>query len=334
MIDINIKKLLLTIRNESSNLPGVYERRLPTLSTLPVYIGVEIPTELYKFSFLFHQSFIEFLCDDGAEGFSVQIDKDPVNNDAAKFTIKLLNSKFADIFLILCTDLLNILAEPSVNEKTKLIKVNKRLDYWREFLRRPRNQRLSAEAEIGLIGELCFLKNILSINPNLDIMKYWGGPAGATHDFYGNSISVEVKTSTVKQRSYVKISSEFQLDSKEEDKLFLAHYEIREANDKSDVFNLLTLVRDIKELVDVSSCAALDGLLSLVGYVEADSHFYDKKRYELVKLTTYQVLDDFPRLIIDDLNLHVSDVQYRLNLIGLDKFLVSMDDVVNDFLGN
>jgi hypothetical protein len=145
---------------------------------------------------------------------------------------------------------------------------------------------------------------------------------------------VEVKTSTVKQRSYVKISSEFQLDSKEEDKLFLAHYEIREANDKSDVFNLLTLVRDIKELVDVSSCAALDGLLSLVGYVEADSHFYDKKRYELVKLTTYQVLDDFPRLIIDDLNLHVSDVQYRLNLIGLDKFLVSMDDVVNDFLGN
>lgn len=334
MIDVNIKNLLLTIRDESSNLPGVYERRLPTLSTLPVYIGLEIPAGLYKFSFLFHQNFIELLSDDGAEGFSVQINKDPVNSDGAKFTIKLLNPKFSDIFLILCTDLLNILSEPSANEKTKLIKVNKRLDYWREFLRRPRNQRLSSEAEIGLIGELCFLKKILTVNPNLNIVKYWGGPAGATHDFYGNSVSVEIKSSTIKQRSYVKISSEFQLDSKEDDKLFLAHYEIREANDKSNAFNLSTLVKDIKELIDVSSCTALDGLLSLIGYVEADSHLYDKKRYELVKLTTYQVLDDFPRLIIDDLNLHVSDVQYKLNLIGLDKFIVSIDDVIDDFLGN
>lgn len=333
MIDLNIKKLLDLIKNEASSLPGTYERRLPTESTLPVYLGVEIPSNLYKFSFIFNKDFDELLADDGTEGFSISIVADTNNSGSSKFSISLLNTKYSEIFLILCSDLLNVLSFKEQNEKATLIKLNKRLDYWRQFLKRSRIDKLSAEAEIGLIGELLVLKILLLRNSRLDLINHWKGPLGSTHDFIGNDIALEVKTSTVKQKRFVKISSEFQLDTEPSQKLFLIHIEINETVKSTTSFNLISLVSDIKKIINLDMHPVFDGLLACVGFREADTHFYDKRQLLLVEMMFYSVIEGFPRLINEDLSPNISGIQYKLNLSGLDPFKIDMEDVLDDFLG-
>ncbi len=333
MINLNIKKLLDLIKNEASRLPGTYERRLPSESTLSVYLGVEIPSNLYKFSFIFHKDFEELLADEGTEGFSISIAADTRHPGSSKFSISLLHSKYSEIFLILCSDLVNVLSAKEQDEKTTLIKLNKRLDYWRQFLKRSLTDRLSAEAEIGLIGELLLLKTLSTRNPHLDTINHWKGPLGSTHDFISNDISVEVKTSTVKQKRFVKISSEFQLDKENSQKLFLLHIEIKESIKASDSFNLTSLVSSIKEIISSDLHPVFDGLLSCVGFRDVDANFYDKKQFVLVEMQFYSVTEAFPRLINDKLSPNISDIQYRLNLAGLDAFKIDMEDILDDFVG-
>lgn len=333
VINLNIKKLLDLIKNEASSLPGTYERRLPAESKLPIYLGVEIPSNLYKFSFIFNKDFDELLAGEGTEGFSISIAADTSHPGSSKFIISLLNTKYSDIFLILCSDLLNVLSSKAQNEKEILIKLNKRLDYWRQFLKRSRIDKLSAEAEIGLIGELLLLKILLSKNSHLDLIDHWKGPLGSTHDFIGNDTAVEVKTSTVKQKRFVKISSEFQLDTEHSQKLFLAHIEINETIKSINSFNLASLVFDIKKIINLDMYPVFDGLLACVGFRGADAHFYDKKQFSLVEMMFYSVIEGFPRLINEDLSPNISDVQYKLNLAGLDAFKIDIEDVLNNFLG-
>lgn len=333
VINLNIKKLLDLIKNEASSLPGTYERRLPSESMLPLYLGVEIPSNLYKFSFMFHKDFEELLADEGAEGFSISVAPDASHPGSSKFSISLLHTKYSEIFLILCSDLVNVLSAKEQDEKTILIKLNKRLDYWRQFLKRSRIDRLSTEAEIGLIGELLLLKTLLTRNPRLDLINHWKGPLGSTHDFISNDISVEVKTSTVKQKRFVKISSEFQLDTENSQKLFLLHIEINESIKSSNSFNLISLVFDIKKIISFDLHPVFDGLLACVGFREADAHFYDKKQFALVEMQFYSVTEGFPRLINDELSPNISDIQYRLSLAGLDAFKIDMEDVLDDFAG-
>lgn len=334
VINLNIKNLLDLIQRESSSLPGAYERRLPTASPLPIYLGVEIPSNLYKFSFVFNKEFGELLSDDGTEGFSISVSGDAKHGELSKFSINLLHTKYAEIFLILCSDLLNILATKVNDERITLINLNKRLDYWRQFLRHSRSDRLSSEAEIGLIGELLLLKEFIGADPNFDLMSAWRGPLGATHDFLSQGVAIEVKTSTVKQKRFVKISSEFQLDIEVSEKLFLAHLEINENVNSSESFNLVTLISDVKENLAADSHSLFDGLLACVGYKEADAHFYDKKQYSLIDKTCYSITGEFPRLINENLSPNISDIQYKLNLAGLDLYKVKFEDVVNIFLGN
>ena len=190
MINLNIKKLLDLIKNEASSLAGTYERRLPTEAKLPVYLGVEIPSNLYKFSFIFNKDFEGLLSDDGTEGFSIAIAEDASHPGSSKFSITLLHTKYSEIFLILCSDLLNVLVTKVSDERIALINLNKRLDYWRQFLKRSRAERLTAEAEIGLIGELLIIQSLLDVDPNFDLMASWKGPLGATHDFLSRGVAI------------------------------------------------------------------------------------------------------------------------------------------------
>lgn len=333
VININIKNLLQLIKNEASSLPGDYERRLPSDSRFPIYLSVEIPSNLYKFSFIFKNEFIDLFLDDGTEGFSIFITQDYKNAEFSKFSINLLNAKYADIFLILCTDLLNVLCSNENDDRTILISLNKRLDYWRQFLKRSRVERLSIEAEIGLIGELLLVKSFLDANSNFDLMTSWKGPLGSTHDFHASDVAIEVKTSILKQKRFIKISSEYQLDIEPFHKLFLVHFEINENANSNIFFNLVTLVAEIKKILTIEKHSFFDGLLACVGYRDADAHFYDKRKYTLVDKNFYSIAGQFPRLTNQYLSPEISDVQYKLNLAGLDSYKVEVEEVFRLFLG-
>lgn len=334
MINLHIKNLLDLIQKESSSLPGVYERRLPAVTVIPVYVGVDIPSNLYRFSFLFNNDFDGLLSDDGTEGFSISVTADSAQSDLSKFSINLLHTKYSEIFLILCSDLLNVLNSRTNDERSTLINLNKRLDYWRQFLKRSRIEKLSPEAEIGLIGELLLLRTLLEKDRGFDLMNHWKGPMGSSHDLVSGDVALEVKTSTVKQKRFIKISSEFQLDLGMSQKLFLAHIEINESNKSLQSFNLISLIEDIKNLIETEAQVLFNGLLACVGYRGADAHFYEKKYFSLVEKTFYRVIDEFPRLTNESLSPNISDIQYKLNLTGLESYKADEQELLDIFLGN
>ena len=75
-------------------------------------------------------------------------------------------------------------------------------------------------------------------------------------------------------------------------------------------------------------------MLACVGYREADAHFYDKKYFTLEEKTFYKVIDEFPRLTNENLSPNISDIQYKLNLTGLESYKADEQELFDIFLGN
>lgn len=80
---------------------------------------------------------------------------------------------------------------------------------WRQLLRE--SAVLSTEGEIGLWGELWFLRWLQSQHPS-DALSAWTGPLGDPHDFRFADLELEVKTSTSARRTHT-ISSLEQLSA-------------------------------------------------------------------------------------------------------------------------
>ncbi|WP_369408059.1 PD-(D/E)XK motif protein, partial [Pseudomonas sp. SWRI111] len=73
---------------------------------------------------------------------------------------------------------------------------------------------LSKSERIGLIGELLFLRDVLSDRVGWNAaIKCWNGPGGHEQDFVVAGSIFEVKTQVVTADRRIRISSEDQLDA-------------------------------------------------------------------------------------------------------------------------
>ena len=88
----------------------------------------------------------------------------------------------------------------------------KRLQKWQFFLKSVKQQEFSIIKQVGLFGELYFLKNELIPAFGLErALEAWVGSDKDKQDFRFNGINVEVKTYTEGNRGKVTISSVEQL---------------------------------------------------------------------------------------------------------------------------
>ena len=93
---------------------------------------------------------------------------------------------------------------------------------WHHLLRGGRDERLSAEEQKGLIGELIVLDHILlpAIGAK-SALESWKGPLDGIKDFNIAKIAIEAKARSSASPHQIGISSEFQLDREGLDALFL-----------------------------------------------------------------------------------------------------------------
>jgi len=65
-----------------------------------------------------------------------------------------------------------------------------------DLLKKAKTERLSNEEEVGLVGEIIVLHNLMSNGHGQKALDYWKGPSGGLHDFVKEDTwEVEVKTS-------------------------------------------------------------------------------------------------------------------------------------------
>lgn len=239
-----------------------------------------------------------------------------ISEDSDSYAIlelKLIDFRFSDIFSSLVNDILKNLNE--ITEERELIKFFiERIIKWQQFLEKYGNEGLSEKAQIGLYGELWFLRKYML--PYLGIqdgIASWKGPSGKSQDFQFMNWAVEVKTTVGKQHQKIPISNEQQLDDTGLDRLFLEHLSLVELN-KGAGETLQSIVEEVKKLVssDLSSYRKFTDLLVEAGYLEDHAYKYSDVFYTIRSSNIFEVSDDFPRIVEYNLPDGVGDVHYSI----------------------
>ena len=90
-----------------------------------------------------------------------------------------------DMFARMAEDILDMLAAyGNMDDQTLFQLFLGRIKAWQEFMYEGRAEVLGPEAEIGLAGELCFLRLLLERGvPDMAVLDGWQGPLNGLHDF-------------------------------------------------------------------------------------------------------------------------------------------------------
>lgn len=237
--------------------------------------------------------------------------------------IILNEQKHKDIFSVLCEDLILAVAEES-NESSLITILVNRITKWVSLFKKVHQQGLMVNEQIGLFGELYFLKQLLEFNINYFFcLDTWTGPTSAARDFQHGNWAVEVKSTTSINPQKIKISNERQLDSTLISNLFLVHYSFEALNNKGETLN--DIIESIIQLLINEPVLEQRFIYMLfeAGYFPHHQNLYSKVGYSLYQARYFQVEELFPKLTNSTIPNGVSDITYSINISTCEQFLVT-----------
>lgn len=254
---------------------------------------------------------------------SIKIDMFPAEMGSdldVYYSIKLFQNTEDEIFYTFIADIIAT-AKNSTSELL-VLDILKRVKSWMNFFKSKNSGVLGESNQIGLFAELSLLKSLLENNPDklLETILSWVGPKGQNQDFiFTNRTALEVKCTTSNNPFEVSINNEFQLDSTDLEKLFLAVYQVKrhKNNERTSFPTLPSLVSEIKELLTHNPEAKFEfeGLLLEVGYLaEAEAEYLNYGFQILKGLMAYEIGVDFPKLARAKLPNSITKVEYNLNI--------------------
>lgn len=242
--------------------------------------------------------------------------------------LSLENSDFNDLFNDLAFSFNNAIKnEKSLDKATQIfIKIFLK---WNVFFEKITERNLSKNVVLGLFGELFKLNKLLhspmGIDSINDVLTSWRGPYDEVHDFDFKDSSLEVKTKTISSGA-IQISSEFQLERKNNKKLSLLVLSIEE-----DVINgipISHLFLEIKKFI-TSQNGNLELFISALhqlGINHKSILLYDNWRFIAINSCEYDCEHiDFPRLTSSSIPISIRDVKYSIYLNELEKFLIKKE---------
>ena len=233
-----------------------------------------------------------------------------------------------ELFNAMVDDIINTLVNLSSYEEIKTYQTFLgRVRAWQEFMKRGQEV-LSPESELGLVGELHFLKALLNFPiPINNILSCWSGPENGLQDFLFGSGAVEIKSTLSQNYFPAKITSLEQLDDSTIKPMYLGGMRFELSNDGH---NLSEVVSDIKELIVADAYAKFkfETLLLHAGYSNLHDFNYTRK-FHLKDFFLLEIDNDFPRLTYGNVHAGVKNARYEIDLQPcLDK-KISLSEVIN-----
>jgi Putative PD-(D/E)XK family member, (DUF4420) len=217
-----------------------------------------------------------------------------------------------DLFEGLCRTLVVALEHASDSASSLAVALT-HIRRWKMFLSGRGARHLSPEEVRGLFTELIFLQELSTSQDSIAIaVEAWLGPDKSHQDFiYGNT-AVEVKSLSGAERSTVRISSEDQLESLN-DQLFLRIYRLSILPHAAKARSLNAIVAEIEETIHDSETLA-NFQRKLVAYGYAPLAEYDEPLFVVSDVCSYRVDNEFPRLVRSRLSAGLARVSYDLEL--------------------
>lgn len=218
-----------------------------------------------------------------------------------------------ELFAAMVADVAHAIdAESGADEKRLLRVFLGRIRAWQEFMRKGA-QSLSAESEIGLVGELTLLRVIIDAGvPLAAAIESWVGPLDGVRDFELGTGALEVKATLSATGFPAKIGSLEQLDDSARQPLFVAGVRLRQGETGQSLPDLVAEMRDVAE-GEAEAVRLLSERLIAAGYFDAHADRYIR-RFTLVDTRVVEVKDGFPRLTLGSVPLGVTKATYEIDL--------------------
>lgn len=232
-----------------------------------------------------------------------------------ELVLELRDNEQSSLFRALCADILRATSELALGDNsTGVRRVISRIERWQELLKKRKDQILSRQEIIGLVGELLFLKD--RVMPRLrpqEAVAAWRGAHKDEQDFAIGEWIIEIKTQLSTADQFLKISSEAQLDTTS-GPVMLIHQTIAAAPESDPTaLTLNRMVSSIRSALLHSGASALDvfeaGLIA-AGYDIRPE--YDEEGWIPVRCRMFEITEDFPRLTPKNLPAGVQNVTYRI----------------------
>jgi hypothetical protein len=185
-------------------------------------------------------------------------------------------------------------AEATEGEERILRTLLSRVRAWQEFMRKGART-LSPEAEIGLVGELCFLGAIIDAGvPAVIAVESWVGPVDGVQDFVLGTGAVEVKATLASQGFLVRIGSLEQLDDSVHKPLFVAGARFVQRDSGR---NLPEFAESVRQMIfgDAEASGMYADRLLAAGYHDTHAERYPR-RFAQERMKVIEVVEGFPRL--------------------------------------
>ncbi|MBJ7276208.1 PD-(D/E)XK motif protein [Marinobacter salarius] len=210
------------------------------------------------------------------------------------FVLGLKELSQVEVFETLCRDVVAA-GETGSDLDSALARTIQRTRRWHHLLRGGAVGGLSVEEQRGLVGELSFLRELVTALGPETAVEAWTGPTRTSKDFEFIGTCVEIKTRRAAAKPYVAISSADQLTDVDRCRLFLRVINVTSAvlhegqSLHDHVSTTAAMFRETDRAFD-----AWEEAISATGY-DPDNQ-YEGRRWQLGVTTNYEVLEGFPRI--------------------------------------
>ena len=312
-----LKAAWTVLESEPHRQPGVYERRVFAHSGFTVFAGLVRPSMNLRFSVIVPSSITTDGLERETKGFGVHRQYMTQSRETS-ISLELRHAAFRELFEVVAEDVAgSVLA--TADESAAIAAMRDRLNHWERFMRTSGLGGLCREDQIGLFGELLFLKTMLKDGVITGMaVTAWKGPGGANQDYQAGTRALEVKATTGNSASSVKVSNELQLDDTDCERLFLLVVWLREQDGAGQT--LPELVGEIEEMLEDTALQEFADRLVQAGYHDVHRPLYEGSGYTERSRHYYVVEGAFPRLRHADLRPGVSRVEYRIDVAGFEGF--------------
>lgn len=185
-----------------------------------------------------------------------------------------------------------------------------------------RDNGLTLEREVGLLGELLILRSLCDRLDIADAVAAWRSGEAEEHDFSVYGIDIEVKTTSSERRMHW-IASLTQLVPTGNRPLWLLSHQLTRAG-AGEGRSLRDLVADVRAVVgEGANRDTFERQLANAGWADTYGKTVRDRWLRRTPSLAFQVGSDFPRLTPTILNnaslslVRISDVRYRIDLTGL-----------------
>ena len=217
------------------------------------------------------------------------------------------------LFGRMASDIIAVLRGALADDMPLFRLFTRRVRAWQAFMESGKDDMLGPEAEIGLVGELMFLRQALEASVTAQVaIDGWRGPLDGLHDFVLGTGAVEVKATTVSGEFPAAIASLDQLDDSQVRPLFLAG--VRLALEPSGR-TLPVIVTEVHACLadDPVAQARFSDLVLHAGVLDSIHDRY-VRRFTAVRTMLFKVADGFPRLTRRNVMRAVRRARYNLDL--------------------